>query len=80
MVKADISFSFPEFHKREMTLLSSRNAIREDFDHVIETVRSGSIDVDSYIIHRADFTEMIEHFDHWLKPESKVMKAMVEVR
>lgn len=80
MVKTDISFSFPEFHKREMTLLSSRNALRENFDHVIETVRSGSLDVDRYITHRADFTEMIEHFDQWLKPETKVIKAMVEVR
>ncbi|GGF96404.1 zinc-binding alcohol dehydrogenase family protein [Paenibacillus abyssi] len=79
LVKADISFNDPEFHKREMTLIGSRNATKEDFDNVIGAVRSGSIDVDSFITHRAGFSEMIGHFESWLKPESKVIKAMVEL-
>jgi 2-desacetyl-2-hydroxyethyl bacteriochlorophyllide A dehydrogenase len=79
LVKTEISFSDPEFHKREMTLMGSRNATKEDFENVIQAVRSGSIHVESYITHRADFTTMLEHFDSWLKPESKVIKAMVEV-
>lgn len=79
LVKADITFNDPEFHKREMTLLGSRNATMEDFDNVIGAVRSGSIDVDSFITHRAPFSEMIKQFDTWLKPESKVIKAMVEL-
>lgn len=33
--KGGISFSHPEFHKREATLMSSRNATRADFEHVI---------------------------------------------
>lgn len=77
LVKADIGFHDPEFHKRELTLMGSRNATREDFDLVMEAVRSGSIDVESYITHRAPFEQIIEHFDSWLKPESKVIKAMV---
>ncbi|TDF94045.1 zinc-binding alcohol dehydrogenase family protein [Paenibacillus piri] len=79
LVKADISFNDPEFHKHELTLLSSRNATREDFDNVMEAVRGGSIDVNSYITHRVPFGQMIEHFDSWLQPESKVIKAMVEL-
>jgi 2-desacetyl-2-hydroxyethyl bacteriochlorophyllide A dehydrogenase len=77
LVKADVAFHDPEFHKREVTLMGSRNATREDFDLVMEAVVSGSIDVDSYITHRAPFERMIEHFDSWLKPETKVIKAMV---
>ncbi|CAM4499274.1 hypothetical protein FHS16_005570 [Paenibacillus endophyticus] len=79
LVKADISFHDPEFHKREMTLLGSRNATIEDFAAVQEAVRSGSIDVESFITHRVPFTEMISEFESWLKPESKVIKAMVEL-
>lgn len=79
LVKADITFNDPEFHKREMTLMGSRNATQEDFSNVIEAVRSGSIDVDRFITHRAPFADMLEHFDMWLKPESKVIKAMVEL-
>jgi 2-desacetyl-2-hydroxyethyl bacteriochlorophyllide A dehydrogenase len=78
LVKADLTFNDPEFHKREMTLMGSRNATMEDFAAVQAAVRNGNIDVDSYITHRVPFAEMIHHFDSWLKPESKVIKAMVE--
>lgn len=78
LVKSDITFHDPEFHKREMTLMGSRNATREDFDNVLKAVKSGGIDVESYITHRAPFEEMIGQFDGWLKPESKVIKAMVD--
>ncbi len=79
LVKADISFHDPEFHKRELTLMGSRNATREDFEHVLAAVSSGHIDVARYVSHRVPFEEMISQFDSWLKPESKVIKAMVEL-
>lgn len=79
LVKADLTFHDPDFHKRELTLMGSRNATLEDFAAVQAAVRAGSIDVDSFITHRAPFEDMIAHFDGWLKPESKVIKAMVEL-
>lgn len=79
LVKADISFHDPEFHKREMTLMGSRNATKEDFDTVLEGIGSGHIDVSSFITHRAPFNEMIHNFESWLKPESQVIKAVVEL-
>jgi len=79
LVKAELSFNDPEFHKREMTLMGSRNATIEDFSAVQEAMRSGGIDVASFITHRVPFAEMINHFDSWLKPESKVIKAIVEL-
>jgi 2-desacetyl-2-hydroxyethyl bacteriochlorophyllide A dehydrogenase len=79
LVKAELSFNDPEFHKREMTLMGSRNATIEDFAAVQEAVRSGVIDVTSFITHRVPFGEMINHFDSWLKRESKVIKAIVEL-
>ncbi|MDQ1914181.1 zinc-binding alcohol dehydrogenase family protein [Paenibacillus sp. GD4] len=79
LVKSDIAFHDPEFHKREMTLLGSRNATPEDFVQVIRAIEAGYIDVDRYITHRASFEELISCFDSWLLPESKVIKAMVEL-
>ncbi|MGG4144357.1 zinc-binding alcohol dehydrogenase family protein [Paenibacillus algorifonticola] len=79
LVKADIAFHDPEFHKRELTLMGSRNATREDFDTVIEAVASGSVKVDRLITHRSSFEGLISVFDEWLKPESKVIKAMIEL-
>lgn len=79
LVKADITFHDPEFHKRELTLMGSRNATKEDFDLAYKAVKSGGIDVESYISHRSSFDGMIGQFESWLKPESKVIKAMVEL-
>jgi threonine dehydrogenase-like Zn-dependent dehydrogenase len=79
LVKTDISFADPEFHKKEMTLMGNRNATREDFDLVLAAVKSGAIDADRYITHRSGFDQMTAHFETWLKPESRVIKAMVEL-
>ncbi|MCD9025527.1 zinc-binding alcohol dehydrogenase family protein [Cohnella silvisoli] len=79
LVKADLTFHDPEFHKRELTLMGSRNATKEDFTLVYEAVKGGNIDVGSFITHRSPFEGMISEFESWLKPESKVIKAMVEL-
>lgn len=77
--KENISFSHPEFHKREATLMSSRNATREDFNHVINAMREGLIQPATYITHRVKFNEVINEFAGWLKPESGVIKAMINM-
>ncbi|MCU6791357.1 zinc-binding alcohol dehydrogenase family protein [Paenibacillus sp. WQ 127069] len=79
LVKSRISFDDPEFHKKEMSILSSRNATREDFQQVMDNIRNGHIDTDSYITHRVDFAQMIESYDSWLKPETGVIKAIVNL-
>lgn len=79
LVKSDIVFNDPEFHKREMTLMGSRNATREDFDQVFDALKSGGIDIDRYVTHRTSFEAMVGEFESWLDPESKVIKAIVEL-
>ncbi|OXM13643.1 zinc-binding alcohol dehydrogenase family protein [Paenibacillus herberti] len=79
LVKNDISFNDSEFHKREMTLMGSRNATKEDFDRVLEALKAGGIDIGRYVTHRASFEEMVGQFDVWLNPASKVIKAIVEL-
>lgn len=78
--KGEVSFSHPEFHKREATLMSSRNATREDFDHVISALLSGKIDPVTYITHRVGFGQVKDEFRGWLDPDRGVIKAMVEIR
>lgn len=79
LAKADISFHDPDFHKRELTLMGSRNATYEDFLHVKRAIEDGALNIASYITHRAPFEGMIDQFEQWMKPESKVIKAMVEL-
>lgn len=79
LVMADISFPDPEFHKRETTLLSSRNATKEDFAWVIESMENGQVSVDPLLTHRCGFDQMLDQFDSWGKPETGVIKAVVEM-
>ena len=77
--KGELSFSHPDFHKRESTLMSSRNATIEDFEYVMHCLKAGKIDPKKYITHRADFTDMINEFDKWIDPKNNVIKALIEL-
>lgn len=77
--KGDITFSHPEFHKREGTLMSSRNATRKDFEHVVASIKNKQITPTTYITHRVMFNNVIKEFESWLNPAQGVIKAMVEL-
>ena len=77
--KGELSFSHPEFHKREGTLMSSRNATRENFEHVIASMKKGEVAPTTYITHRVLFTEVKNEFERWLNPSNGVIKAMVTI-
>jgi 2-desacetyl-2-hydroxyethyl bacteriochlorophyllide A dehydrogenase len=79
LVQADITFNDPMFHKKELTLLGSRAATLQEFEHVIACMKAGHIDADSFITHRAPFEQVIESFRTWMKPESGVIKALIEL-
>ena len=77
--KGNISFSHPEFHKREATLMSSRNATRTDFEFVISNMKKGLVNPATYITHHVLFDKVKDEFESWLNPETGVIKAMVEI-
>ncbi len=75
----EISFGHPLMHRREMTLLASRNALSADFSRIIKLIEDSKINTQPWITHRSQFTEMIAEFPTWLKPETGVVKAMVQI-
>ncbi len=77
--KEEIRFSHPEFHKREASLMSSRNATRKDFDFVINSVKKGLINPLSYITHHLRFQEVKDKFESLLYPDNNVIKAIIEM-
>ena len=79
IVLGDISFADPEFHKRETTLLGSRNATRADFDAVFASLRAGAVPTARLATHRAALAEAPRVFPEWLKPETGVVKALIEI-
>ncbi|MCM5526853.1 zinc-binding alcohol dehydrogenase family protein [Parasegetibacter sp. NRK P23] len=74
--KEAISFSHPEFHKRESTLMSSRNATREDFEEVIDAMKQQKIQPLKWVTHRVNADEIAKEFPGWIDPKNKVIKAL----
>jgi len=74
-----ISFPDPLFHRREMTIFASRNALPADFGRIIKLIEDGRIDTRPWITHRTPFGDLIAQFPSYTKPETGVIKAMVEV-
>lgn len=76
----EIKFGHPLMHRREMTLLASRNALSADFARIIRLIEEGTIDTRPWITHHAPLEGMIAEFPRWLNPETGVVKAIVEVQ
>lgn len=77
LCKEDLVFPDPEFHKRETTLLASRNALSDDFDHVIASIRNGAIPTDVLHTHSLTLAEAPEHIPALIADADRVMKAIV---
>ncbi|MBP90493.1 MAG: L-iditol 2-dehydrogenase [Planctomycetaceae bacterium] len=75
----NVSFPHPPMHKPEMTIKASRNALPSDFARIIGLIEDGTIDTKPWITHRTNFDDMIGEFETYTKPESGVIKAIVQV-
>ena len=60
IVQGNICFSDPEFHKRETTLLSSRNATLADFATVMAAMRDGKVPTRAIKTHSAPLWEVAQ--------------------
>ncbi|GLS21006.1 hypothetical protein GCM10007874_40230 [Labrys miyagiensis] len=79
IVRDTISFADPEFHKRETTLMGSRNATPEDFFEVFHAILQGFVPTDALVTHRVKLAEAPASFPMWLSPNAGVIKALIEV-
>jgi 2-desacetyl-2-hydroxyethyl bacteriochlorophyllide A dehydrogenase len=75
----EVKFRHAVFHKCEGTLLCSRNALPQDFTRIIQLIEDGRIDTRPWITHRTPFNNLIDVFPSFTKPETGVIKAMVEL-
>lgn len=72
----DLTFSDPEFHKRETTLLGSRNALDADFMRVIAAMRDGSIDTALLHTHALTADELPQKLPELIRGADHVLKAI----
>ena len=79
IVQGNISFSDPEFHKRETTLLSSRNATLADFATVMTAMREAQVPTRAIKTHSAPLWQAAERMPEWIRPEAGTVKAVFEL-
>ena len=75
----DLTFLHPTLHKPEITLKASRNAVPSDFTRIIGLIEDGTINTDPWITHRTSFNDVVGDFDRLTKPETGVIKAVIDV-
>ncbi len=75
----EIVFKHPGMHRPEANLLASRNALPKDFGRIIELIENGVIKTDPWITHRSSFDGILTDFDSYTRPETGVLKAIIEL-
>ncbi len=79
LVQADVAFNDPNFHRRELTVLSSRNALPAEFTRIIDLIEAGRIDTNPWITHRAELAQVPAVLAGWTDPAAGVIKAMIDI-
>jgi 2-desacetyl-2-hydroxyethyl bacteriochlorophyllide A dehydrogenase len=79
ITKEPVVLDDPLFHRRELTLLASRNAVAADFPRILGMIQSGQIDTRPWVSHRCEFKELPSHMEEWLLPGAGVIKAVVSL-
>lgn len=77
LFQGDVTFKDPNFHRRETTLLATRNALPTDFEAIIQLIQQGRIDTSLWITHQADAADFPKVLGDWLTPTSGLLKAVL---
>ena len=76
--REDLHINHPEFHKREATLMSSRNATKHDFEQVMDKIDKKEIDPALLITHTLDFKEVVNSFSTFIGDQT-LIKGIIKV-
>jgi 2-desacetyl-2-hydroxyethyl bacteriochlorophyllide A dehydrogenase len=79
VIRETITFADPDFHRKEMTLLGSRNATGEDFRQVMTALRRGAVSAERLITHRTSLTGAVEDIPHWATEKRGLIKAIIDI-
>ena len=75
----EVFFRHPVLHRPEATIKASRNALPPDFTRIIQLIENGTINTEPWITHRTSFDDVIDQFESFTKPETGVLKAIIEL-
>ncbi|PWC15803.1 galactonate oxidoreductase [Brenneria roseae subsp. americana] len=78
LFKGNLSFSDPDFHKKETTMKGSRNATTEDFKKVEKLMSEGKLKAEMMLSHRFTFSELSDIYESEIVNNRNLLKAVVE--
>jgi 2-desacetyl-2-hydroxyethyl bacteriochlorophyllide A dehydrogenase len=79
VVTGSITFRDPDFHRKETTLLGSRNATAGDFERVIAAIRDGEVPTGRLITHRTRLEDAVRDIPVWATQKTGLIKALIEI-
>lgn len=79
ITREKVAIDDPVLHRREITVRASRNALPDEFDRIIRLMEEGKVDSRPWITHRTAFDRFIDDFPAYTRPETGVIKAVVDV-
>jgi 2-desacetyl-2-hydroxyethyl bacteriochlorophyllide A dehydrogenase len=79
LFQGDLSFNDPNFHRRELTVCASRNALPGTFREIITLLEADRIDTRPWITHRFDLRDASRIFPREIAKNPAVLKAMIAV-
>lgn len=77
LFKGDLTFSDPEFHKKETTLMGSRNATGEDFAKVGRLMAQGKLNARMMLTHRYAFRDLAEIYEPGVINNRRLIKGVI---
>ena len=78
LIQGDLTFNDPSFHRRELTVMGSRNSRPETFRAIIDMIEAGKIDTTPWITHRFELKDVPTRFPEVAKDKT-LLKAMISV-
>jgi 2-desacetyl-2-hydroxyethyl bacteriochlorophyllide A dehydrogenase len=79
VIKGDLIWPDQEVHRRELTIRSSRNATKQDFEHVMASIRAGKVPTDQLATHATSLDHVPVDMPIWTHERTGLIKAIITV-
>lgn len=77
LFKGHLNISDPDFHKKETTLMGSRNATYEDFEKVGRLMAENKLNADMMLSHHYDFTSLADVYEEAVINNRDLIKGVI---
>ncbi|WP_046225141.1 zinc-binding alcohol dehydrogenase family protein [Vibrio sp. ECSMB14106] len=77
LFKGNLEIDDPEFHKKETTMMGSRNATMEDFEKVCHLMQTGDITSEMMLTHKFNFYDIGERYESDVVDNKELLKGVI---